>query len=447
MQQNLEKLCKKASEIIKSYPKKTKIRVVSHYDADGITAAAIICKALYRQGYNFHVTLMRNPFDKGLEKVSKEDNKLIIFTDMGSGQIKTIEQLKSKIIIIDHHQYLKKQTTENILQINANLCQINGNYEACGSTLTLQLAKTLNPENIDLTPLAITGAIGDKQYIGGFQGFNKKIIEQAINKQLISQEIEIKLEGENIEEALYYSVEPYYSELSGDKNKINKLLEKLKIDKNTKINQLTKDQKKQLQSYLMLKLIKKGFEKNILDTIIQPRYKSDKYKYKLDSLADLIDSCGKGGNRSLGLALCMGDQKSFEKAIKLEKQYKQKLLDELIKLEQNGLKQKKSFRYFYSDESSLGGVIAGIAANFIFDNKKPLISIVKKDNELHISCRGNQKLVKNGLDLGEAMKKVAEELNGNGGGHKIASGATIKQEHEKKFLNLTDETISKQLKI
>jgi len=35
---------------------------------------------------------MRNPFDKGLEKVLKEDNNLIIFSDMGSVQIDTIER-------------------------------------------------------------------------------------------------------------------------------------------------------------------------------------------------------------------------------------------------------------------------------------------------------------------------------------------------------------------
>ena len=69
------KLSKKAAEIILSYPKSTRIRVISHYDADGITSAAIVCKALYRAGYNFHATLMRNPFDKGLERVRKESNE------------------------------------------------------------------------------------------------------------------------------------------------------------------------------------------------------------------------------------------------------------------------------------------------------------------------------------------------------------------------------------
>ena len=178
MADDLSKLCNKAAETILSYPKSTRIRVISHYDADGITSAAIICKALYRSGYNFHATLMRNPFDKGLAKVSKEENNLIIFSDMGSGQIDTIEKMKCKAIIIDHHQFLKKKTSENVLQINANLCGINGNYEACGATLSYTLAKVLDSKNEDLSPFAIAGVTGDKQYIGGIRGFNKTVLDE-----------------------------------------------------------------------------------------------------------------------------------------------------------------------------------------------------------------------------------------------------------------------------
>ena len=107
---------------------------------------------------------------------------------------------------------------------------------------------------------------------------------------------------------------------------------------------------------------------------------------------------------------------------------------------------KKSFKYFYSDKSSISGVIGGIAINYMLDNKKPLFSIVRKEDELHISSRGTQYLVDKGLDLGLAMKKVSRDLDGNGGGHKIAAGATIQSDKEKDFLEKTDLIISKQVK-
>jgi RecJ-like exonuclease len=446
MTDEISDLSKKATEIILSFPKSTKIRVVSHYDADGITSAAIISKALHRAGYNFQTTLMRNPFDKGLERISKEDNDLIIFSDMGSGQIDTIEKMNNKSIIIDHHQFLKKKTTKDVLQINANLCDINGNYEACGATLSYYIAKVLDSKNVDLSSLAVTGIIGDKQYIGGIRGYNKTVLDEAINNGHLEENVEIKLYGKSLYEALYYSNDPYYTRLSGNENGIKELLKQLKLNKDVKIEDLDKKKMKQLQSYLMLKLIKNGCEKNILDTVIRPRYRSNIFSCELERLADLLDSCGKGGNRGLGLALCMGDKQAFEQAVELEKDYKQKILDELLKLEKDGFKEKKNYYYFYSNDSSLGGVIGGIATNFILDKEKPLLSIVKKDDEIHISCRGNQYLVSKGLDLGAAMKEAAKKLGGHGGGHSIASGATISSDKEVEFLDLTDETISRQLK-
>ena len=446
MENELSKIVKKASELITSINTSTKIRVISHYDADGITAAAIICIALYRAGYDFHVTLMRNPFDKGLARVSKEENDLIIFLDMGSGQIETIEKMGCKAIIIDHHQYLKKTTSENVLQINANLFGINGNFEACGATLSYLLAKTLDSKNIDLVTLAIAGATGDKQYINGFRGYNASIIDEALKNGYLKENIGLKLYGKSLFDALYYSVDPYYSGISGNEKGIEELFKKLNLKNNIKVENLNSKEIKQLHSYLILKLIKKGCEKNILDTIIRPRFWSDILNCELERFADLLDSCGKGGNRGLGPAICMGDKQVFDEAIDLEKEYKQKILDELLRLEKEGFKEKKRFRYFYSKNSSLGGVIGGIATNFILDKEKPLLSLVKKDNELHVSCRGNQYLVGKGLDLGLAMNVAAKKFRGHGGGHKIAAGATISSEKEEEFLKTIDSIIADQFK-
>jgi len=445
MNNKLEKLCKKASEIILSFPKDTRVRVVSHYDADGISAAAIICKALYRSGYDFHVSLMRNPFDKGLERVSKEENKLIIFCDMGSGQIETIEKIDSKSIIIDHHQVTKEKTTDNVLQINANLNGINGNYEACGATLTFAVAKALDSNNSDLAALALVGATGDKQYIGGFKGYNKEIIDDAVKKDLISEKTGIKFAGETISESLYYSIDPYFSGISGNKKAITDLLGKIGT-KSDKISDLNHEQLKKLNSFLMLNLVKKGCEKNILDTVIRNRFTSENIPYEFERFADLLDSCGKGGNRGIGLSAAMGDKEALKKAVELEKEFKQSILDELLRLESEGFEEQKSYRYFYSKDSSMGGVICGIATNFMLDNTKPLISIVRNKDEIHVSCRGNQYLVSKGLDLGVAMKQASKKLGGHGGGHAIASGATLSLEKEEEFLKLVNDIISKQLK-
>ncbi|MCK4415532.1 MAG: DHH family phosphoesterase, partial [Thermoplasmatales archaeon] len=424
----------------------TRIRVVSHYDADGISAGGIICNALYREGYDFHATLMRNPFDKGLERLAKEENELIIFSDMGSGQIETMEKLGCKVIIFDHHQYLKSEVGKDVLQINANLCGIDGNYESSGATLSFFFAKTLNAENEDLSSLALAGAIGDKQHIGGIRGFNKEILESALGGGFVKEQMGIKLYGDSLFDALYFSIDPYYKGLSGDKDEIERILDKLNINKNTKIGDINKDKLIRLQSFLLFKLIKAGCPKNILDITIRKRYFSESLGCELERFADLLDACGKNGYRGLGLSICLGDSNAFEEAKTVEKEYKQKILEYLIELEKDETKEAEGMRYFYSESSSLGGVVAGIAMNYILDEKKPLFSIAKKEDEIHVSCRGNQNLVKKGLDLGGAMKKVTSVLGGHGGGHKIAAGATIALEKEKEFLEKVDKILVQQLK-
>ena len=43
------------------------------------------------------------------------------------------------------------------------------------------------------------------------------------------------------------------------------------------------------------------------------------------------------------------------------------------------------------------------------------------------------------------MRKIANKLNGYGGGHMIASGATIPSDKEDEFIKFVDDVISKQM--
>lgn len=445
MSYDISSLSKKAVDTVLSIPKSSRIRIISHYDADGISAAGVLCNAVYREGYDFHASLMRNPFNKGLDKLAKEENSLIIFSDMGSGQIETIEKLDCKVIILDHHQYLKEKVNENIVQINANLCGINGNYEASGATLAYFLANTLNPKNEDLCFLALAGATGDKQHIGGYKGFNKEILENALGKGFLKEKTGAKLYGKSIFDALFYSIDPYYKNISGNKEEIEKILSKMDISSDTKIKEIDDEKILKINSILLLNLIKSGCNIDIIDMVIRRRYHSESFGFELERFADLLDACGKDGYRGLGLSLCFGDKNAFTEAEIIELGYKQKIIKLLDSLKKDKIMDLEGMQYFYSDNTSLGGVAAGIAMMYIMDGDKPLFSIARKEDEIHVSCRGNQILVEKGLDLGGAMKKVSSDLGGFGGGHKIAAGATISIEKEEEFLKKTNQIIVNQL--
>ena len=439
--------CNRAVSLLRSVPLSSRIRVVSHYDADGISAAGVLCHALYRAGYYFHATLMRNPFTKGFDRLKNEQNELIFFSDMGSGQIEIIASLGSKAIVLDHHQYLSQEASEDIVQINANRFGVDGNYEVSGATLSYLFATALDSANQDLAALALVGATGDKQFIGGVRGVNKTILAHALQAGVLMEQTGIKLYGETLADALFFSVDPYYSGLSGNHAAITAILERLKINPSTQIQDIPEETMTKLQSYLLFLLIKKGCQQNILDMTIRKRYVGSQ-GWELERFADLLDACGKNGYRGLGLSLCLGDGAVWNDAMQVEKEYKQKILTGLQQLEEGGIQETEGLRYFYSDNSSLGGVIAGIAINYVLDEKKPLFSLTRKkpDDEIHVSCRGNQTLVSQGLDLGTAMKKVAGALGGFGGGHKIAAGATIAYDKEKEFLTQVDTLLVNQMK-
>ena len=439
-------LCTDAASLVNSLSPSSRIRVVSHYDADGISAAGIICAAVYAQGYDFHASLMRNPFDKGIKRLAEEQNDVIIFSDMGSGQIESIEKLNSKIIILDHHQFLRSSSSSNIIQINVNACGINGNYEACGATLCYTFATALNPANSVLAPLALTGAIGDKQHIGGIRGFNKQILENALKNNLLTTRVGSKIYGKTLYDALYYSIDPYYRGLSGNEKEINRILELLNLTSDTTIDSLAEESIRKINSLLLLRLIDASVKPQIIDIVLRTRYYSDILGCELERLADLLDACGKNGARGLGLSICLGNKKDISEAESIEKDYKTKILIALQELASGNLEHTTSYQYFYSNSSSLGGVVAGIAMNYVVDTSKPLLSLARQNDELHISCRGTQQLVVQGLDLGQAMKTVAAELNGFGGGHKIAAGATISLDKEKDFLSKVSTIIQKQVK-
>jgi RecJ-like exonuclease len=64
---------------------------------------------------------------------------------------------------------------------------------------------------------------------------------------------------------------------------------------------------------------------------------------------------------------------------------------------------------------------------------------------LKLSGRGTLRLVEKGLDLSDALRRAASTVGGEGGGHKVASGATIPAGTRDRFLDEADRIIAAQL--
>ncbi|MEM3851629.1 MAG: DHH family phosphoesterase, partial [Methanomassiliicoccales archaeon] len=189
--------------------KERRIRVISHYDADGISAAAVLTGALIKLKKQFQVTLIRSLDSAAAERFKKEDFGLFIFSDMGSGQLELISSLGRRAIVLDHHKLPSPLNEGNVIHINPVIWGADGTSEVCGSTAAYMLADEISELNADLIDCALAGAYGDMQHIGGFKGINQGITTAGISKGFLKESRGFQLEGSNLVEALTSSVQPY----------------------------------------------------------------------------------------------------------------------------------------------------------------------------------------------------------------------------------------------
>ena len=148
----------KIKYVVKKFLEKSKdkeIQIISHFDTDGITSAAIMVQTLKKLDKKFSLKIV-----KSLEEQFIYDlpNKLTLFLDLASGSLKHIEESKlEEVFIIDHHEVIH-EIPKKVTIINSEL---HDKQKMSGSCLTYLFCKEINEENKEFAKLAILGMIGD----------------------------------------------------------------------------------------------------------------------------------------------------------------------------------------------------------------------------------------------------------------------------------------------
>src|SRR4030066_2461781 len=95
-----------AKTILETVEKDGFIQVFSHHDADGVAAAGVIGKALWRLDAQFRIKVTQWVDDKIIGEIIAGKPQLVVLTDFGSGYIDLLnEKVPSvKVVILDHHQ-------------------------------------------------------------------------------------------------------------------------------------------------------------------------------------------------------------------------------------------------------------------------------------------------------------------------------------------------------
>jgi len=420
------------------------LRIVSHYDADGLAAAAIITVALTRSKRKFHLTVRKGLEPSDIESLAKEGNESILMLDMGSGQVEALEHLDARVAALDHHKPIRK--SKKVLQVNPHFHGIDGMSEASAATLSFLLAIVIDPCNWDLSPIAIAGIIGDRQHMGGMKGINQQILDYAVEKEFISVQKGLNLKGATIGDAIADSVDPYFVGLSGRKDNVLAFLDSMRINHDAPIGTLDDIFRRKLTSMLSLRLMGQGCRPETVEELVTDIHWIPAMSLTAADLADLLNACGRMDHEGLGIALCMGDPDALEHSGELRREYNRKLMDKLMKIETDGVIQMEHLQYFTTNEGSLAGAECGLAMQYILDQNKPTLALSEFTDKTKVSSRGTKYLVSKGLDLSAALKKSAEKLGGIGGGHAVAAGATVPTDNLQQFLKSVDETVALQLR-
>ena len=420
------------------------IRIISHNDADGISAAAVIANALAEEDVQFHTTIIPRLKEDTVNQLRSEKYDLFIFSDMGSPFIKEFNTYKHDVIVADHHQVDDTESESNVVHVNPHLFEIDGSRDLSGAGSAYLTVRDLNKKH--LAYFALVGAFGDMQGQDGFRGVNELIVEDAVESGTLEIREDLKIvskASEPIFKSLAYTFSPPLPKISGDLDGAREFLERMNLSYGIKFTDMEDEEKDLLKEALI------SVNPDIFgDCYVVP--KETPMLRDLEEYSYILDACGKNKKQGLGLSIALGEKdQALDAALKLQRQYRDQIVKGLEWVKKQGAEQLNSIQYLYSEDKvlkSVMGTIASIGLSVeLLDDKKPVLGLSRLHKDIKISGRTTREMVAKGVNLGKALKDSSNNFNGTGGGHDIAAGAMIPYESKDNFLHLVDEMVEYQL--
>lgn len=446
-----------AAEVIQEHQDDS-IIIVSHMDADGISSAALMSLALDRLNIDHRVKFVRMLYQEVIDELELE--KLTIFTDLGSSQLRNLRRKfkNNDIIIADHHSPQEEEGWSHLTHFNAHLEGFDGVEEISGAGMAYLMAKELDPENTDLAALALVGAIGDVQNAWGrLQGYNQNIAKDGEEIGVLDQETDLLLYGRHTQpifKALKNLTDPPIPGVSNTVEGCVSMLKDLDIPYKTKKGyrrpvELSDDEKQKLASELITRAITHvpeelteyvpGLIIGEVHTLLNENERS--MLRGADEFSTCINSTARHEQPLIGYEVAMGDRNVYYRSmLNLLKYHRRCIAEGMTYIDQNGLEEGPEGYIQYFDASDvLKETFVGTIASLTIgheksDPYKPVIGIVTKDESAKVSARCSKLLFLKGLDMARAIRAAAETVGGEGGGHAVACGARIDKDKIPQFI-------------
>jgi single-stranded-DNA-specific exonuclease len=441
-----------------------RILVVTHIDADGLTSGAVVFKALQRRGANVAVRAVADLNPSRISGLVEGNHDFYLFTDLGSTLLKELTaSLDSKYLVVDHHQ-MPPEDVANPHALNAWQFGFDGGHEACSSTMAYFLAKALDEKNTDSAPLAVIGAVADRQDTGpgrSLTGLNRTALEDAQSAGLVSVAKDLLFYGREtrpIHESIALTSSPHLKGLSGSRDATLAALVKggIRVNEGGRLRslaELSEQEKKQVMEILASILAPESGVDAVLSQLVGEVYtleSEDPFTPLRDSreFATMLNACGRMEKSGVGISICLGDRndsmkegkgvlqlyrQSINKAVQgvLGEESRVQLADGAAVIRGDEL----------VDERILGPTTSILASTERLKDRVLIARTRSGENELKFSTRVGDKFVRE-VNLGVIMREAAEMTGGVGGGHAMAAGAKIPLDKGEEFLKLVLERVA-----
>jgi RecJ-like exonuclease len=450
-------------EILRMARSGKRILVVTHIDADGLCSGSEVFASLMRKGANATLRAVPDLDPKAIAALAAEGYDFHIFTDLASTLISELDSaLGSRFLVLDHHQIPDADARRPDV-INAWSYGYDGGTDACSSAMAYCFALAIDPTNDDLSPLAVVGALADRQDSGpgrSLAGLNRSAVEDAQARGLLSVSSDLMLTGREtrpIHEAVALTSTPFLKGLTGSKDAVLAILHQSGLPLKDgvtwrTISSLSPDEKGKLTEVIAGALGTTDGATQALASLVGEVYTFE-FEDSFTPLRDarefgtLLNSCGRMGAAGTGISICLGDRsEALKAAMRTLADYRsginralEALTSEPSRIEQHGnlvLVRGEGI----VDERMLGPVISILTSSPEFKDKVVVGSSESRDSDLKISSRVGDEYAGT-VNLGLVMREAAEEVDGVGGGHAMAAGAKIPSSKAEAFSKAVAERV------
>lgn len=441
------------------------VRVITHIDADGITAGAIADATLDRLGIEHRVDFAKKMSDETVADADSSPEDVVWICDLGSGSLSSFK--RRGLVVTDHHvpdpRWRREQTVldsfSGICHLNPHTYGVDGSYEVCGAGMTYLLSKTLDGSNADLAHLAVVGAVGDFQdsSFRKLVGWNREILQDAVAAGDVEIDEGLRYYGRcsrPINQYLQYASEPPIPGVSDDPKGSFRLLDSLGIQAKSggrwrTLTDLT-DEERELLCDAVIERLGDASEQAIGEMYRITRYDARTGLGDAKEFATVLNSCGRYDDAPTGLRVCRGDVSALKTAEENRSAHRKHISEALRYIKENHLLRERRFIQWFDAGSEIKETVVGIVAGMLLsspENRRnvPMIAFADSDDGVKVSARADRDLVDRGLDLSAVMHTAAELVGGFGGGHTVAAGATIPPDQKARFLDIVEDLVSSQI--